>query len=412
MAQVAGRFACDSCGKQFKWKPQLAGKQARCACGALIAVPQEDDVLLDLLEPVPAPVPVPVHPQAAAGAAPAPSVPRAGRALTGRALEYQSTRTSERISYDDDKLMDTPRDLYVPVALLGIAFIGLIGWAMGGHGAGTTGAAFAASYYSLVTVIKTVVLTGLALILAPRLGISFGMFWTAVLKFAAMLIFTDVALLWLRLVMEWMGAARPGWISLPEVAMMVLCAMVIISLLCLYLFNMDVDEVKMFALPLALFSCVLGFILKLVTIGILMAAAPPPPAAAPAPGGAAAPAPQPLEPVLVHPSDLAVAARLKDRRMVHHVRDRYNTITRAEQLLLDDLLRAGAVRAYIDTAALLRLEASRWYIELPADPDARAACIEVHRQYCRDRNIEADESTFEDQGQHYWIIELKYRRKK
>jgi hypothetical protein len=34
-------FSCDSCGKQYPWKPELAGKKAKCKCGALISIPAQ-----------------------------------------------------------------------------------------------------------------------------------------------------------------------------------------------------------------------------------------------------------------------------------------------------------------------------------------------------------------------------------
>ncbi len=33
------RFSCGACGKTFKWKPEIAGKKGKCACGASIMVP-------------------------------------------------------------------------------------------------------------------------------------------------------------------------------------------------------------------------------------------------------------------------------------------------------------------------------------------------------------------------------------
>jgi hypothetical protein len=32
---------CPSCGKQFRWKPELAGKRAKCKCGGVIAIPAQ-----------------------------------------------------------------------------------------------------------------------------------------------------------------------------------------------------------------------------------------------------------------------------------------------------------------------------------------------------------------------------------
>jgi hypothetical protein len=35
------RFSCPSCGKSFRWKPEFAGRSAKCACGAKLVVPSE-----------------------------------------------------------------------------------------------------------------------------------------------------------------------------------------------------------------------------------------------------------------------------------------------------------------------------------------------------------------------------------
>src|SRR5690348_16638707 len=38
MDEVAG-FSCGACGKQYRWKPELAGKKVKCKCGTPISVP-------------------------------------------------------------------------------------------------------------------------------------------------------------------------------------------------------------------------------------------------------------------------------------------------------------------------------------------------------------------------------------
>jgi hypothetical protein len=35
----AGRFSCAACGKCYGWKPALAGKRGRCACGRVMRIP-------------------------------------------------------------------------------------------------------------------------------------------------------------------------------------------------------------------------------------------------------------------------------------------------------------------------------------------------------------------------------------
>ncbi len=43
------RIECPQCGKQYRWKPQLAGKKVRCKCSAVITVPTEEQTYdLDL----------------------------------------------------------------------------------------------------------------------------------------------------------------------------------------------------------------------------------------------------------------------------------------------------------------------------------------------------------------------------
>ncbi|MFI5378625.1 MAG: hypothetical protein ACHRHE_04960 [Tepidisphaerales bacterium] len=32
-------FACSACGRKFPWKPEWAGKSAKCKCGAVVRVP-------------------------------------------------------------------------------------------------------------------------------------------------------------------------------------------------------------------------------------------------------------------------------------------------------------------------------------------------------------------------------------
>jgi hypothetical protein len=42
---MAGKITCESCGKQYAWKPELAGKRAKCKCGAVVKIPLEDPAM-------------------------------------------------------------------------------------------------------------------------------------------------------------------------------------------------------------------------------------------------------------------------------------------------------------------------------------------------------------------------------
>lgn len=39
------KFACPSCGREFRWKPEIAGKMAKCKCGATVQVPATEPAL-------------------------------------------------------------------------------------------------------------------------------------------------------------------------------------------------------------------------------------------------------------------------------------------------------------------------------------------------------------------------------
>ena len=34
------KFSCNQCGREFRWKPEIAGKQAKCKCGATVTIPK------------------------------------------------------------------------------------------------------------------------------------------------------------------------------------------------------------------------------------------------------------------------------------------------------------------------------------------------------------------------------------
>jgi hypothetical protein len=36
---VKPKFECDACGERYTWKPGIAGRQAKCKCGAVLTVP-------------------------------------------------------------------------------------------------------------------------------------------------------------------------------------------------------------------------------------------------------------------------------------------------------------------------------------------------------------------------------------
>ena len=56
---MAGTVACASCGKEYRWKPELAGKRAKCKCGGVVSFPKADPAGSAAAPPPPPPPPIP-----------------------------------------------------------------------------------------------------------------------------------------------------------------------------------------------------------------------------------------------------------------------------------------------------------------------------------------------------------------
>src|SRR5688500_12395859 len=132
MSAEAGTFSCGACGKRYAWKPQLAGKKAKCKCGATIAVPQsisaERDAPDDLYDVVDTPPPATIARQTVAPAAAVAQPPAS--TLNYRAAPAPANPDTPRDRFAFSEMTHPPRDLYIPVALCVIGLIGIIAWAI------------------------------------------------------------------------------------------------------------------------------------------------------------------------------------------------------------------------------------------------------------------------------------------
>lgn len=177
MADAAlGIIQCGGCGRRYRWKPELAGRCVKCACGALISVAQSapaEDELYEVAEPKPvssAPI------ETTAGA------PRAEVPPPRRVLAYQS-RPGSAVS--DDYFPDRIKDFYMPLVLLGVSIpiLFIAAW-WGGSGRGV-GPAQAMTEVGAEMMLGTVVMLGAIFFAAKRRGFQIGRFWAAVLKLSA-----------------------------------------------------------------------------------------------------------------------------------------------------------------------------------------------------------------------------------
>ena len=106
MSQSTGpKFNCPSCGKEYTWKPQLAGKKGKCKCGSVMLVPakapeakvpEPEEDIFDMADhgsgEEDAPLaPPPYSAGAAAVAAPPPYTPAVASAGAGASAKADSS---------------------------------------------------------------------------------------------------------------------------------------------------------------------------------------------------------------------------------------------------------------------------------------------------------------------------------
>src|SRR5690606_41512501 len=114
---MSAPITCGGCHKQYKWKPDLAGKKVKCKCGTVIAVPaqpqppepDDDDLYAFADEPASGPAaaiapippiqPVAPIPPIAPIAAPQPAAAGAGAVRAGHPmLGYRPRATPQEIA--------------------------------------------------------------------------------------------------------------------------------------------------------------------------------------------------------------------------------------------------------------------------------------------------------------------------
>jgi len=381
-----GTFSCAACGRKFKWKLAIAGKRLRCPCGEELNVPIAEE---------PGLVAVAV-------------APSRGRRIVAqpKTVAYgTSNRSKEEARFAFMNLTDPWRDLYVPVAIYLIGFMAALLWIGAESHAGTTGLIAMSLGAGALTLIKTAVLICLALLLAPPMGISFGLFWPAILKFAAIIILTDAALLWLDAGLKSIGGISASGRAPYQIIFVRLgLAAALISCCSYYLFNMDVDEVAIFAIPMAIVSWLIGFVLALILLPSFRASVTPTPwspAKSPVPAVArVSPIPFPtsaptgifqLPPgqrsALV---ERTIAQRIsKDGPDLHEGRQWEQTAMADASTgqLIEKLYAAGAVKVYVDvpavhgSARMPRL--FRIYVDQPSTDAGKAACQQAAIAYQR-----------------------------
>jgi len=110
MSTTPASLHCEACGQTYAWKPQLAGKTARCRCGASLRIP---------LNP-------PAAPAASPGSPPLPALAYGSRPLNQR----EEALARARRNFDPEKF----RNLHGPLAIIavGMLILFLFTWSAAG----------------------------------------------------------------------------------------------------------------------------------------------------------------------------------------------------------------------------------------------------------------------------------------
>lgn len=163
----AADFSCPACGRRFVWKPDRAGRQVRCPCGAKMIYPAQ--------MPQAAPPPDDVYdmsPVALQDAAPI------AKSVAPPVLSYQPAKVGPGAALDTENLMNFQAPLWI---LCGGVVAELIAKLLFSH----DGLHAAAVDIGGGMILGTVIQLAAMFVAAKFRGIQLGEFWLAVLKLAA-----------------------------------------------------------------------------------------------------------------------------------------------------------------------------------------------------------------------------------
>lgn len=195
-ATTLATFPCESCGKRYAWKPELAGRAVKCRCGAVMRAPAEppspDEPLYDLTDPL---IPAP---EATTPPSPAPFA--APRPAPANILQYAAKPQSPTGQLDTDKL----KNIQAPIALTaaGLVVLCISAWWHGGTAALTV--------LGIELIVSTTLMLAAVFIVARQRSIQVGPMPTAILKLLAISIAPAAVMSILALALQFIPL---GWVA-------------------------------------------------------------------------------------------------------------------------------------------------------------------------------------------------------
>jgi hypothetical protein len=394
---AAMRFSCDSCGKSYAWKQELAGKKAKCKCGAAISVPtqlggaDDDAGAYDLADAGPAPAvaaprpaasarPAPVARPAmtssgrsapvAAAAAPAGALPRA--TASGRMLNYKSAPTRGKADREKDVFFNRTKDVFIP---LGMLMFGVLMTTLAFMFEERLPIVWAMTATVVALGLEVVFLVAASFVVARITGVSFGTLWIGILKLATLVCFCsglDTGVSWLA-----HGTGIGGLLGWAAFTLSYF-------FLLMWLFDMDPGEAWLVFIIISVLKFLFNTFLMIALIGLLFSGAGGRLAGAALGGGGGGGGGG----TMITGSASSAAAQqkevdaLKESGSLMEAREFVGGGRQAAmKQLVEDLYGAGAKKAYYSVNRQPntgKIEgASDFIVELPDDPAARKKCFEL-----------------------------------
>lgn len=446
----AGSILCGGCSRQFAWKPQLAGKRVKCKCGHTIAVgggPGGEAAPVAVRRAVAAPprpkpaaadedglgdlyaladdadraaavlpvevrnVPVPVAAPVVRGRGTAKPGGR-GQSVGGQPLAYQrGTTTKERQVADRHAaaLVDPKRDYYVPSALIGVGFVLYLanyGYLLHLDGGGLAAASVG---LTIMLAIKVALLVGFALVVSGPLGVGFGSVGTAVLKLAAVAVFTDGVTAW---VATGVGKAAGG-VGNPLFGYGMLAWPVALGLywgLMVYLFGLDSGESWTVVVCLTVFDRLVRVVVLILLASLVSGLS------GPSFGGGGG-SPAAFAPATKNWSQ-QMAVQMDQWKDGLQLKEAKQFIADGHQAILTNSVNAwyadGCPKVWFQMSGRDingKQSPESVVVELPprtaANKAARAKCYATLAQYDVDAHIDADPNDLKDTGEDYIQVEIR-----
>jgi hypothetical protein len=453
---------CGACQRKFSWKPELAGKRVKCKCGEKISVPMGGDT------PAAVRVNVPgnggkVRPavpganaavKAAAVAlktaanppvgdaggldgllALAEDADRAAAAMPIEVMEFapdpvvakpmktgkagavnigpgiplgyqrgQTAREKEKVLAAAAALVDPVRDIYAPLVILAVGFLLSISYFIVRFHLGSGALAPIGIGVVVLTAIKAALLIGFALVAATPLGVSFGNVGPAILKLAAVAVFTDGVIYWVDMGMDHLsgGASGGGFFSFGFVGFPV--ALGLYWGLMIYLFSMDPGDSWMVVALLSVFDRVMRWVILFLLLetvlswgGVVL----------PAVGSAAV-----KHSAAIHAS--ALSTEVDDLKTADALVEAKAFIQDGHQGVLlqpvKDWYAAGCPNVWFSMSGRdinMHRSATGVIVELPQDKASRAKCYEILNKYYTDNQMFFDPLECKDNGEDYMEVRIQ-----